>query len=158
MNKIIICGKAASGKDHLRRRLQAKGFRYGIPHTTRPPRSGEQDGVDYLFITVDLFNTLVLEGLLYEHSEFNDWHYGISKDEFSAANLFVMTPHAISKIRPADRRQCTIIYLDIPQEVRRQRLLAREMPGDTLERRLQADEVDFIQFEDYDIKITNPDF
>jgi hypothetical protein len=32
------------------------------------------------------------------------------------------------------------------------------MPGDSLERRIQADEEDFKDFTNYDIRITNPDF
>ena len=47
---------------------------------------------------------------------------------------------------------------NIPEEVRRERLLNRAMPGDTLERRLIADWEDFKDFTDYDVRISNPDF
>ena len=49
MNKIILVGKGASGKDHLRKILEGRGFTYGISYTTRPPREGEIDGQDYYF-------------------------------------------------------------------------------------------------------------
>ena len=32
------------------------------------------------------------------------------------------------------------------------------MPGDTMERRIMADELDFADFTDYDLRITNEDF
>jgi len=32
------------------------------------------------------------------------------------------------------------------------------MPGDTVQRRLEADDLDFKDFTDYDVRITNPDF
>ena len=47
-----------------------------------------------------------------------------------------------------------IIYLDIPKYIRVDRLADRNMPGDTLTRRLEADELDFKDFTDYDLKIT----
>jgi hypothetical protein len=34
----------------------------------------------------------------------------------------------------------------------------RYMPGDSLERRIEADELDFMEFNDYDLRITNEDF
>jgi hypothetical protein len=32
------------------------------------------------------------------------------------------------------------------------------MPGDNMDRRINADELDFAEFTDYDLRITNPDF
>jgi guanylate kinase len=69
-----------------------------------------------------------------------------------------MTPIGISHINPIDRKECTIIYLNMPTEVRRQRLQNRNMPGDTLERRIEADEKDFANFTDFDIEINNHNF
>ena len=48
--KIILVGKAASGKDFLKNRLSSKGFVSGVSHTTRPARANETDGVDYHFV------------------------------------------------------------------------------------------------------------
>jgi guanylate kinase len=69
-----------------------------------------------------------------------------------------MTPIGISHIKPEDRNDCTIFYIDIPIKERRERLLSRHMPGDSLNRRIEADENDFTNFTDYDIKINNPNF
>ena len=44
MNKVILIGKAAAGKDHMRKVLEGRGFTYGTSYTTRPPREGEIDG------------------------------------------------------------------------------------------------------------------
>lgn len=50
---IGICGKSASGKDYTATRLVEEYKKIGIPakkvisYTTRPPREGEVDGVDY---------------------------------------------------------------------------------------------------------------
>ena len=55
MNKVILIGKAAAGKDHMRKVLEGRGFTYGTSYTTRPPREGEIDGRDYYFISEEDF-------------------------------------------------------------------------------------------------------
>jgi hypothetical protein len=69
-----------------------------------------------------------------------------------------MTPKGISHIKDEDRLTSFIIFFDIPIDIRRERLINRNMPGDSTERRIEADEADFIDFNDFDIKITNPNF
>ena len=159
MNKIILAGKGASGKDHLRKILEGRGFTYGTSYTTRPPREGEIDGQDYFFLTEDQFKKYREGNFWYEAVQFNGWWYGTSHKQFKVdCNLFIMTPKGISHINPIDRKECTIIYLDIPEKVRRQRLEDRNMPGDTIDRRMEADEKDFASFTDYDIIINNSNF
>jgi len=60
--RIILVGKAASGKDHLRKRFESRGFKYAVSYTTRPPREGEIDGKDYIFISEDESKVLIESG------------------------------------------------------------------------------------------------
>jgi dephospho-CoA kinase len=69
-----------------------------------------------------------------------------------------MTPAGISKIKPEDRLNSFIIYVDIDIQTRYDRLLNRDMPGDSVQRRIEADELDFSIFYDYDLRITNSNF
>jgi guanylate kinase len=46
--------------------------------TTRGPRKGERDGIEYHFITPDVFATLVKEGKFIEHATFAGKSYGTS--------------------------------------------------------------------------------
>ena len=159
MNKVILVGKGASGKDHLRKILEGRGFTYGTSYTTRPPREGEIDGEDYFFLTEQQFKRYRDYDFWYEAVQFNGWWYGTSHKQFKEeCNLFIMTPKGIDHINPIDRKECTIIFLDISEEVRRKRLMARHMPGDTIERRIEADEKDFANFKDYDLVINNSNF
>ncbi len=159
MNRIVLCGKVASGKDHMRKILQSRGFTYGVSYTTRPPRQGEVCGLDYHFISVPEFETLLADGYWYEWVEFNGWYYATSNEQFlKGCNLFIMTPKGISLIKPQDRLTTTVMWLDVDLKTRQQRLSLREMPGDTAERRIQSDENDFAGFTDYDIRITNSNF
>ena len=156
--RIIIVGKAASGKDHLRKRFEEKGFKYAVSYTTRPPREGEVDGKDYFFISEEEGANLNSKGFFYESVEFNGWLYGTSEYQFYTDDLFIMTPKGISLIKPEDRKNSFIIYTDIDMSIRRTRLVNRNMPGDTMDRRIMADELDFADFTDYDLRITNEDF
>jgi hypothetical protein len=69
-----------------------------------------------------------------------------------------MTPAGISHIKPEDRATSFIIYTDIDMSTRMIRLANRNMPGDSMDRRIEADELDFMEFNDYDLRITNEDF
>ncbi len=92
--RLIIVGKGGSGKDHLRKILVEKGFKYCISHTTRPIREGEENGKDYWFI--ESSKLIEMAESFYEGVFFNNWFYGTSMDEFNRSNLFIMTPRRSS--------------------------------------------------------------
>jgi guanylate kinase len=158
-SRIILVGKAAAGKDHLRKILEGRGFNYGVSYTTRPPRPGEIDGKDYYFLDESEFKDLIDQGFFYEYVTFNGWYYGTSKGQwYETDDIFIMTPSGINKLHAADRKSSFIIYIDIPVEIRRERLSNRNDNNDSIERRIQADERDFEHFTDYDIRITDHNF
>lgn len=159
--RIILVGKAATGKDFLRKKLESRNFKYAVSYTTRPPREGEINGQDYYFINETEASDMIERGEFYEYINFNGWLYGTTNKQWkqkAGEIVFIMTPSAIFNISEQDRKQCFIVYTDIDKETRKQRLLKRYMPGDSFERRLVADEADFENFTDFDLRITNPDF
>lgn len=158
MSRTILVGKAASGKDHLRKVYESRGYTYAVSYTTRPPRPGEIDGKDYIFISEDDFKAMIDRDEWYEWVSFNGWKYGTSKAQFYHDDLFIMTPTGTSHITEEDRKDSLIIFLDMPMDKRVERLNARVMPGDSVVRRILADELDFQDFTNYDIRITNDDF
>ena len=156
--RLILCGAACSGKDYLRKKLEEKGFNYSISYTTRPPRDGEIEGKDYFFISKEAALDMIDKDLFYEWVEFNGWIYGTTRTQFYLNDVFIMTPSGIKNISKEDRLNSFIIYINIEESVRRSRLELRNMPGDTVERRLLADHNDFKDFTDFDIQITTPEF
>jgi len=100
---------------------------------------------------------MIENGEFYEHVTFNGWYYGTTREQFFNEDIFIMTPHGISKIQSEDRENTFIIYLDMPYEEREKRLMLRS-DADTVERRLVADEKDFENFTTFDVRITNTDF
>jgi len=153
--KIIIVGPGGSGKDYLRKKMVSRGFEYGVSFTSRPPREGEEEGVDYYYRDDDFFS--LNSDLFLELQEFNGWKYGISKGEFSIKNLFILSPAGLRSLPSDFRNDSFVIYLNPAENVRVKRLQERN-DADSVERRLIADRKDFFDFFDYDIMITNENF
>ena len=84
--------------------------------------------------------------------------YGLTKEEFNKAQAFIMTPGEIEQIDPETRKGCFLVYLDIDRDIREKRISGRNDNNDSVQRRLDADEIDFKDFKDYDLKITDPEF
>ena len=155
--RIILVGHAASGKDYLADTFVERGFRKDISMTTRPIRDGEVDGVTYNYISKEQFLLGVEENFFYEHIEFNGWMYGTANLFWDHADIFIMTPLGVSLIKPEDRDDCTVVFIEIPEHIRRERMDLRS-DSDKTERRIKADKKDFKGFIDYDYRIKNPSF
>jgi dephospho-CoA kinase len=68
-----------------------------------------------------------------------------------------MTPSGISQLSTEDRSESIIVYVDIDEVTRRERMSKRR-DADDVDRRIKADEKDFLNFIDYDLSITDPAF
>ena len=68
-----------------------------------------------------------------------------------------MTPKGIAKVKPEDRKESVILYINIDEETRRKRLESRR-DADTVNRRLEADFADFKDFTDFDFEIKDSNF
>lgn len=156
--KIVIVGKSASGKDHLKNRLKNRGFKASVSHTTRPPREGEVNGVDYHFIDVDTFKKMADVGEFVEYAEFNGWFYGQTIEDFDQAEVMIKSKDGLSILPSNYRKQCIVIYLDIDHKIRAERLNERNDTNDRVDRRLLADDEQFKDFLDFEIRTTNPNF
>src|SRR5487761_198008 len=75
---VVISGPSGVGKDTLIKRLLEldRKMRYSVSCTTRAPRPGEVDGVDYSFVSRARFEQLVEEGAFLEHATYNGNLYG----------------------------------------------------------------------------------
>jgi dephospho-CoA kinase len=82
----------------------------------------------------------------------------MTKDVFEDCDAMILNVEGLALLSPELRAKCFVIYLDIDKETRLQRLSERNDNQDSIERRIQADDNQFIGFTDYDLKITNPDF
>lgn len=79
---IVISGPAGSGKGTVNARLLSTGeYVYSISATTRAPRPGEADGVNYYFITREEFEKRIQDGGMLEYTEYCGNYYGTPKKE-----------------------------------------------------------------------------
>ncbi|MGI8535742.1 MAG: guanylate kinase [Mycobacteriales bacterium] len=74
----VLSGPSGVGKDSVialvRRRHPQVWLSVSV--TTRPPRSGETDGVEYHFVDQEQFDRMVQEGMLLEHASYAGHSYG----------------------------------------------------------------------------------
>jgi len=74
----VLAGPSGVGKGTLRRLALSdiENLTYSVSCTTRPPREGEHDGVDYHFITMQAFEEKIANGLFLEHAIVHGNRYG----------------------------------------------------------------------------------
>ncbi|RFU24871.1 hypothetical protein B7463_g11467, partial [Scytalidium lignicola] len=80
---LVISGPSGVGKGTLCKLLfnrHPDTFAFSISHTTRSPRPGEQDGVDYYYVTKNEFKELIAKDGFIENAQFGDNLYGTSKN------------------------------------------------------------------------------
>ena len=79
----VITGPSGVGKGTLIRGLMRRlaQLELSISATTRAPRAGERDGVDYHFLSAEDFDRLVREGEFVEHADYAGSRYGTLRSE-----------------------------------------------------------------------------
>ncbi|XP_075585433.1 MAGUK p55 family member stardust isoform X2 [Dermatophagoides farinae] len=77
---IVLIGPANIGRHELRQRLMQDTDRFAaaVPHTSRPRKDGEFDGIDYHFISRQMFEHDIKESRFVEHGEYEKNYYGTS--------------------------------------------------------------------------------
>lgn len=78
---IILSSPSGAGKSFHSKILRKwdPSIRFSVSATTRAPRVGEEDGVDYHFVDKAEFKDMVAEGEMLEHAEVFDNYYGSPK-------------------------------------------------------------------------------
>ena len=150
MYKIIgIMGQAGAGKDTLLKEIinQNSDFHEIVSYTTRPPREGEIDGVNYHFITKEEFLADLFDDKFFESAYFREWYYGTSiksLDE-NKINIGVFNPSGISQLLEKSQVKLYLVYVIADNKIRLLRQLNREEHPDTDEivRRYLTDQEDF---------------
>ncbi|MGI6675135.1 MAG: guanylate kinase [Bacilli bacterium] len=80
---IVLSGPSGVGKGTVRKKLMENEdlkLVFSISMTTRLPRQGEKDGVDYFFVTEDVFDQNLKNNNFLEHATFVNNRYGTPKD------------------------------------------------------------------------------
>lgn len=149
---LVFCGPSGVGKSTLLKRLMADHphtFGFSVSHTTRGPRPGETDGVDYHFTDRAAFEAQVKEGAFLETAEFSGNCYGTSYrallDVLEAGRWCILDIEikGVQQVKESPllkgERLPAFVFIQPPSlDHLRQRLTARNTDSaDAIERRLQ---------------------
>ena len=150
----LFIGKSGSGKNYmLEQMLQNKPhIKPMVSVTTRPPRVGEVNGVDYHFVSDEVFDNMLERNAFVEHREYNTefgvWKYATLRKSNATTEDYagiVDVQGAIDIINSyAPSVKVQVFYVSAPDDVRLERAKERgSFDLDEWNRRLEKDKEDF---------------
>ena len=142
---IVLVGESASGKSSIEKYLVDNyGYKKIVSYTTRSPRQNEVDGIDYHFISVEEFLNLKEQGFFAETAVYNDWNYGVAKEDCTDDKVAVLTPHGLRQISKIKDINIVSFYINVP---RRDRLIKILQRGDNIDESYRRNLSDVGQFD-----------
>jgi len=163
----VISAPSGAGKTSLVSEMLRQDSRLGVSvsHTTRPMREGEQNGVNYHFVSRDEFEAMIARGDFLEHADVFGNYYGTSQvwvRETLATGQDVILEIDWQGAKQVRRLipECVSVFIVPPSaEVLRQRLVGRGTDAaDVVERRLAEAEEECRHAVEFDYLVVNDDF
>jgi guanylate kinase len=162
----IVSAPSGTGKTTLVERLvrDMQGISMSRSYTSRPPRPGEADGVDYNFISRERFEAMIANGDLLEHAEvFGNW-YGTGAAETRRALaggddvVLVIDVQGARKVRNASFEHVGIFVLPPSFEILEDRLRRRSKDSEVqIQRRLAVAQQEVAAVAEYEYVVINDD-
>lgn len=157
---IALIGKSGAGKDTILHEVvkECPQAHEIVSCTSRPPREGEVDGINYHFLENEEFAIQLYNNQFAEATIFNDWAYGTrfcDLDE-NKINIGVFNPDGIYALSECSNINLTVYYVIATDKCRLIRQLEREQEPDVTEiiRRYSTDNTDFADLDfDYEYLI-----
>lgn len=163
---VVISGPAGSGKGTVNRVLMEQpDYVFSVSATTRAPRPGEVDGVNYHYITTEEFEKRIQADELLEYTKYCGNYYGTLKRETEAVlesgkNLIleIEVEGAMNVKRLCPDSAVLIMLLPPSYAVQEQRLRGRATePEDVILRRLERTKEEMEYLGQYDYVVYNYD-
>ena len=165
-NLIVVSAPSGAGKSSLAERAlkRIEGLKFSVSYTTREPRGAERDGVDYHFVSEQVFRAMSDGGEFLESAEVHGYMYATHRaavEELLAQGLDVILDIDVQGAEQVKRRVAdaiTVFILPPSREILEARLRSRNLnePAD-LERRLRNATVEVKLYVDFDYVIVNDD-
>lgn len=164
---VVLSSPSGAGKTTLTRRLLADNpnMAMSVSATTRPPRPGEKNGVDYFFVTKTRFAELEEQGEFLEHAKVFDNHYGTPRGPVEEALnqgqdvVFDIDWQGAQQLTQAAADDLVKIFI-LPPNMREleQRLRTRALDSDAvIAKRMSKSESEISHWAEYDYVIVNED-
>ena len=165
-NIFIVSAASGTGKTTLVSRLVSRNgdIRVSVSHTTRPPRSGEAEGVHYYFVSADKFAELIGQGAFLEHAQVFGNFYGTSLAEVRRLSeqgfdvVLEIDVQGAAQVRQSLPEAVSIFILPPSMAELENRLRSRKTDSDeVITRRLGEAEEEIRQAFAFDYVVSNHD-
>ncbi len=165
---VVLSGPSGVGKGTVRKALfNKKGHNlvYSVSMTTRPPREGEVDGVDYYFVSKEEFLKRIKNDQFLEWAEFVGNYYGTPKDkieeQLQEGHEVVLEIEVNGALQVRNKMpEAVFIFLVPPgKQALFDRLKQRGTEDDALiEERIEKAKREFLLAHKYDYIVVNDDY
>ncbi|MEK0313183.1 guanylate kinase [Cohnella sp. 56] len=161
---IVLSGPSGVGKGTvcaaLRRKLPE--LTYSVSATTRAPRAGEIDGVNYFFRTREQFNDMIERDALLEYAEYVGNYYGTPRDfvekTLSEGKDIILEIEVQGAVKVREKFPEGILVFLLPPSLRelKDRLIGRGTESQaTIDHRLSVAVQEMNLLEHYDYAVVN---
>ena len=152
---LCICGSSGVGKDHLTKILINKyGYEKLVTYTTRPMREKEVNGVDYHFISQEMFDQLCAgdffaETTSYKVANGEVWQYGTAKRDIIDDKIVILNPSGLKELKKDKSLNIVAVRLFASYGEIWNRIRERGDDPEETARRIEADQKDFEDIDEY---------
>ena len=162
---LIISGPSGCGKSTLLKEVykEIDNYYFSISTTTRAPRIGEVNGVDYFFVTKEEFEKDIENDSFLEYAKVHDNYYGTSLKPINKALeegklvIFDIDVQGHEIVRNKLDSVVTSVFITTPSlKVLEERLNSRNTDNsEIIEKRLKNAKIEIKSFQEYDYLIIN---
>ena len=162
----VLSAPSGAGKTSISRELLARqpGLCQSVSFTTRPMRSGEQEGVDYHFVSAERFERMVNDGAFAEWAEVHGNRYGTARATLQSAEaegrdvLLDIDVQGAAQLRASGLEGVFIFILPPSMAELRQRLAGRNTDSaEAIERRMHNAVSEIREAAHFDYLVVNDD-
>ena len=163
-NVYIVSAPSGSGKSTLVHRIlnTFKSLTFSISFTTRAPRGGEKNGVEYNFVDRKAFQEMIERGELLEWAEYHGHLYGTGREFVenhvrSGRDVILdIDVQGARQVRSKFNQTISVFILPPSFPELERRLRARQLePEETIRKRLEIAHREILCYRDYDYVIIN---
>ncbi len=163
----IVAAPSGAGKTSLVKALVERlpGIEVSVSYTTRPPRPGERDGINYHFVDRETFQGMVARGEFLEHAEVFGNLYGTAKAnilerlEKGVDVMLEIDWQGARQVREALPQAVGIFILPPSREALEERLRGRGQDAEeVIERRMREATEEMSHYREFDYLVINDRF